>query len=60
MAIDYTAAERDAWLAKLDSDIDEGLLPADMQSVIDFRSFMNNLDVSLNREDIDWPEYPYV
>ena len=60
MTINYTVTERDTWLTRLDSDIDKGLLPADMQSVIDFRSFMNNLDVSLNREEIDWPEYPYV
>ena len=52
--------ERDAWLVKLYMDIENGILPADMQSVIDFRNFMNSLDITLNREDIDWPEYPYV
>ena len=52
--------EREAWLLKLSIDIKNGLLPADMQSVIDFKNFMINLDTTLDREDIDWPEYPYV
>ena len=58
--MNYTLMERDAWLVKLYMDIENGILPADMQSVIDFRNFMNSLDITLNREDIDWPEYPYV
>lgn len=58
--MDYTFMEREAWLLKLSIDIKNGLLPADMQSVIDFKNFMINLDTTLDREDIDWPEYPYV
>lgn len=58
--MNYTHTVRDAWLSKLQSDIEKGLLAEDMQSVIDFKQFMNQLDTSLSFDEIDWPEYPYV
>jgi len=52
-----TAAVRDTWLTKLQSDLESGVL-TETKSVTDYRDILNSIPDDTAYEDVDWPEYP--